>query len=240
MRDEPTHAQLALPDQRLVLVALLDVPLGDGHAAVRALRPLVELRGDVRDRGTAVLVSGGGAADEVVGVDTEGIDGLVEPSVEAAWVGLGDALVHDGFLAADVLEHRGEVGWVVELAERERARFRCAALLFLDVVDDEAVGGERGAALDELAGGLLQLILRGALERGRQACEDATDGGWGMSQRRRARSGRIATVRGSAMAMDNRSHDHHGPARGWGHSIGVFGALTEEEDGAGVIAERID
>jgi hypothetical protein len=74
-----------------------------------------------------------------------------------------------------------------------------AALLFLDVVDDEAVGGERGAALDELAGGLLQLILRGALERGRQACEDATDGGWGMSQRRRARSGRIATVRGSAL-----------------------------------------
>jgi hypothetical protein len=25
-----------------------------------------------------------------------------------------------------------------------------------------------------------------------------------------------------------------------GYSIGVFGALTEEEDGAGVIAERID
>ena len=196
LRDEPTHPELALLDQSLVLVALLDVTLGDGHAAVGALLALVELGGDVGDGGTAVLVGGRGAADEVVGVDTVIVDGLVEPPVKAARVGLRDALVHDGFLTGDVLEHLGEVGGIVELAEGERTGLRSPSLLLLDVVDDEAVGGERGAALDELARGLLQLILGGALERGRQACVGGIGGG-----RVDAVSTRVSSRRRSAIGI---------------------------------------
>ena len=170
LRDEPLHAELRLLHQRLVLVALLDVSLRDGHAAVRALRALVQLGGHGGDGGAAVLVGGGGAADEVIRVDAVVVDGSVEPRVESAGVRLGDALVHDGLLAGDVAEHLGEVGGVVELAEGERAGLGGAALLLLDVVHDEPVGGESGAALDEFPRRLAELLGLCALQGRSQAC----------------------------------------------------------------------
>ena len=75
--DEPLHTEFGLLHQRLMLVALLDVPLGDGDSAVCASGTSVELGGDSGDGGAAVLIRRGRTAHQVVRVHPVLVDGRV-------------------------------------------------------------------------------------------------------------------------------------------------------------------